>query len=164
MNRMARPITILVADDDADDRLMIEEAFLERRVRNQVDFVEDGEELLEYLHREGKYTSMRGQPYPGLILLDLNMPKVDGREALRRMKTDALLQRVPVVVLTTSRAEEDIIRTYGMGVNSFITKPVTFEGLVDVVSALCNYWIEVVALPPECECAQDGLGALPAAG
>lgn len=163
MNRVTRPISILIADDDADDRLMIEEAFLERRVRNQIDFVEDGEELLEYLHREGKFAELRGQPFPGLILLDLNMPKIDGREALRRMKTDRHLQRIPVVVLTTSRAEEDIIRTYGMGVNSFITKPVTFEGLVDVVSALCNYWIEIVALPPECECAPDEAQAVPAA-
>ncbi len=150
MTRSARPISILVADDDIDDRLMIEEAFAEKRVNNPIDFVEDGEELLQYLHREGPYADRAGEPYPGLILLDLNMPKIDGREALQRMKSDPELQRIPVVVLTTSQAEEDIVRTYGMGVNSFITKPVTFEGLVDIVSILCNYWIEIVALPPEC--------------
>ena len=156
----ARPITILVADDDPDDRLMIEEAFLEHNVKNKLDFVEDGEELLQYLNREGSFADRAGEPYPGLILLDLNMPKIDGREALRRMKTDENLQRIPVVVLTTSRAEEDIVRTYGMGVNSFITKPVTFEGLVDIVSALCNYWIEIVALPPECELTHHDIGTV----
>ena len=155
MTVAARPISILVADDDPDDRLMIEEAFLERRLKNQLDFVEDGEELLQYLKREGKYSSKMGEPYPGLILLDLNMPKIDGREALRQMKLDENLRRIPVVILTTSRAEEDILRTYGMGVNSFISKPVTFEGLVEVVAVLCNYWIEVVALPPECEQTHD---------
>lgn len=155
MTRATRPVTILIADDDADDRLMIEEAFLERRLGNKLEFVEDGEQLLQYLNREGPFAHKRGEPYPGLILLDLNMPRIDGREALRRMKLDKHLCRIPVVVLTTSRAEEDIVRTYGMGVNSFITKPVTFEGLVDVVASLWNYWIEVVALPPECEQAQQ---------
>ena len=154
MTQKPRPITILIADDDADDRLMIEEAFLERRLNNKLEFVEDGEQLLQYLNREGPFSDKKGEPYPGLILLDLNMPRIDGREALRRMKLDENLCRIPVVVLTTSRAEEDIVRTYGMGVNSFITKPVTFEGLVDVVSSLWNYWVEVVALPPECERAQ----------
>jgi CheY-like chemotaxis protein len=144
------PITILVADDDADDRLMIEEAFEESRVANQVDFVVDGEQLLQYLRREGEFRHLAGRPYPGLILLDLNMPKKDGREALRDMKADPELCRIPIVVLTTSRAEEDIVRTYGLGVSSFITKPVTFEGLVEALKVICRYWIEIVSLPPEC--------------
>jgi CheY-like chemotaxis protein len=144
------PITILVADDDADDRLMIEEAFEESRVANRVDFVFDGEQLLQYLRREGEYRHLAGEPYPGLILLDLNMPKKDGREALRDMKADPELCRIPIVVLTTSRAEEDIVRTYGLGVSSFITKPVTFEGLVEALKVICRYWIEIVSLPPEC--------------
>jgi CheY-like chemotaxis protein len=144
------PITILVADDDADDRLMIEEAFEESRVANHVDFVVDGEQLLQYLRREGAYGHLAGQPYPGVILLDLNMPRKDGREALRDLKADPELCRIPIVVLTTSRAEEDILRTYGLGVSSFITKPVTFEGLVDALRVICRYWIEIVSLPPEC--------------
>ena len=147
---MTSPITILVADDDPDDRMLIKDAFEEARLNNELHFVENGEQLLQYLRREGEYANMAGEPYPGIILLDLNMPKKDGREALREMKADAELKRIPVVVLSTSRAEEDIIRTYGLGVSSFITKPVTFEGLVDVVRALSDYWIEIVTFPPEC--------------
>lgn len=150
MSRRSTPITILVADDDADDRMMIEEAFEESRLANEIQFVEDGEQLLAYLRREGEYAGLKGKPYPGVILLDLNMPKKDGREALREMKADPALCRIPVVVLTTSQAEEDIAKTYGLGVSSFITKPVTFEGLVDAVKVLCRYWIEIVALPAEC--------------
>jgi len=150
VTRPAVPITILVADDDADDRLMILEAFEESRVANRLDFVVDGEELLQYLRREGEFSGLEAEPYPGIILLDLNMPKKDGREVLRDMKADQALCRIPVVVLTTSRAEEDIVRTYGLGVSSFITKPVTFEGLVDALRVICRYWIEIVSLPPEC--------------
>jgi two-component system response regulator len=149
--RGTRPISIVVADDDADDRWMIKEAFEENRLSNEVEFVEDGEQLMAYLRREGEYSRLAGKPYPGLILLDLNMPKMDGREALKEIKKDATLCRIPVVVLTTSKAEEDILRTYGLGVNSFITKPVGFESLVEIVRTLCSYWIEIVILPPECE-------------
>ena len=150
MTRDTRPIKILVADDDADDRMMIKDAFEDSRLNNELDFVEDGEQLIAYLRREGDYAHLVDEPYPGVILLDLNMPKMDGREALKELKADPMLCRIPVVVLTTSEAEEDIVRTYGLGVNSFITKPVTFEGLVRVVTILCSYWIEIVALPPEC--------------
>lgn len=144
------PITILVADDDPDDRMMIEEAFIENRVANKIVFVEDGEQLMAYLRREGDYANLADEPYPGIILLDLNMPKKDGREALRDLKADPNLCRIPIIVLTTSQAEEDIVRTYGLGVSSFITKPVSFEGLVDAVRVICQYWIQIVALPPEC--------------
>ena len=147
---MTKPITILVADDDPDDRMLIKDAFEEARLNNEIHFVENGEQLLHYLRREGDFANMADEPFPGIILLDLNMPKKDGREALREIKADVELKRIPVVVLTTSRAEEDIIRTYGLGVSSFITKPVTFEGLVDVVKALSDYWIEIVTFPPEC--------------
>ena len=150
MTRDTIPITILVADDDPDDRLMILEAFEESRVANRLDFVVDGEQLLQYLRREGAFGRLAEEPYPGIILLDLNMPKKDGREALRDMKADPTLCRIPIVILTTSRAEEDIVRTYGLGVSSFITKPVTFEGLVDALRVICRYWIEIVSLPPEC--------------
>jgi len=144
------PITILVADDDPDDRMMIEEAFEENRVVNAVEFVEDGEQLMSYLRRDGDYAHLAGRPYPGIILLDLNMPRKDGREALKELKADPDLCRIPVVVLTTSQAEEDIVRTYGLGVSSFVTKPVTFEGLVEAIKVICQYWIQIVALPPEC--------------
>jgi CheY-like chemotaxis protein len=144
------PITILVADDDADDRMLIEEAFEESLLQNPVHFVEDGEQLLEYLRRTGAYAHLEGTAYPGVILLDLNMPRMCGRTALAKIKEDPELCRIPVVILTTSKAEEDIIRTYGLGVSSFITKPVTFEGLIEVVKAIGHYWVEIVALPPEC--------------
>ncbi len=150
MSMNGRPISILVADDDADDRLLIKEAFEENRIRNELDFVEDGEQLMAFLRREGEYAHLEGQPYPGLILLDLNMPKKDGREALAEMKAEAELCRIPVVVLTTSKAEEDILRTYGLGVSSFITKPVTFDDLVILTKVLATYWIEIVELPSRC--------------
>jgi CheY-like chemotaxis protein len=149
MAQDAKSVSILIADDDSDDRMLIKEAFDENRIINAIDFVEDGEQLLAYLRREGSYAHLAGRPYPGLILLDLNMPKRDGREALADMKADAALRRIPVVVLTTSKADEDIIRTYGLGVSSFITKPVTFEGLVEITRVLARYWIEIVELPPQ---------------
>jgi CheY-like chemotaxis protein len=140
-------ISILIADDDADDRLMAREALEECRLANTIDFVENGVELLDYLRGRGRYAAIGAPKKPGLIILDLNMPKMDGREALRAIKSDPTLRRIPIVVMTTSKAEEDIYRTYDLGVNSFITKPVTFEGLVGVMNVLGKYWIEIVALP-----------------
>ena len=148
MTRSSKPIVILVADDDADDRMLLQDAFEESRLSNVLRFVEDGEQLIAYLRREGEYADPASSPYPGMILLDLNMPKMDGREALKIIKADPNIQRIPVIVLTTSQAEEDIVRTYGLGVSSFICKPVTFEGLVRVVQVLSAYWIEIVELPP----------------
>jgi len=142
-----KSITILLADDDADDRMMAADALEESRLANDVRFVEDGEELMDYLRRRGKYTDPAAAPRPGLILLDLNMPRKDGREALREIKAEPNLRTIPVVVLTTSKAEEDIYRTYDLGVNSFITKPVNFESLVGVMRALGKYWFEIVELP-----------------
>jgi CheY-like chemotaxis protein len=147
MRNKSRPITILLADDDADDRVLARDALDESRVVNDLRFVEDGEQLMDYLHRRGKFANPESSPHPGLILLDLNMPRKDGREALREIKSDANLRHIPVVVLTTSKAEEDIYRTYDLGVNSFITKPVTFEGLVGVMRSLGRYWLEIVELP-----------------
>ena len=149
MNGNGTPITILLADDDPEDRMLAQEALEEARLANELHFVEDGEELMDYLNRRGKYTALKSAPYPGLILLDLNMPRKDGREALREIKADSELRRIPIVVLTTSKAEEDIYRTYELGVSSFITKPVTFEGLVDLMKTLSKYWFEIVQLPPE---------------
>jgi CheY-like chemotaxis protein len=146
MSHPASPITILLADDDPDDRMMAREALLESRLTNPLATVADGEELLDYLYGRGAYAETK-PPRPGIILLDLNMPKKDGREALKEIKSDPALRRIPVVVLTTSKAEEDILRTYDLGVNSFITKPVTFEQLVDVMKSLGKYWLEIVELP-----------------
>jgi len=143
----AKPVTILLADDDSDDRMLARDALAESRLANDLRFVQDGEELMDYLYRRNQYANEEA-PRPGLILLDLNMPKKDGREALREIKSDPNLRHIPIVVLTTSKAEEDIYRTYDLGVNSFITKPVTFDGLVSVMRALGRYWFEIVELPP----------------
>lgn len=149
MTSHPRPIVILLADDDEEDRMLAAGALEESRVVNDLRFVEDGEELLDYLYHRGAYAAQGSAPTPGLILLDLNMPRKDGREALREIKADPELRRIPVVVLTTSKAEEDIYRTYDLGANSFITKPVSFEGLVAVMRDIGRYWIEIVELPPE---------------
>lgn len=146
-----KPITILIADDDVDDRLLARDALAECRLANDVRFVNDGEDLLDYLHQRNGYAESGAAPLPGLILLDLKMPKKDGREALREIKADPNLRRIPVVVLTTSKAEEDIYRTYDLGVNSFITKPVSFEALVTSMKTLAKYWIEIVELPTEAQ-------------
>ncbi len=143
------PITILLADDDPDDQLLATEALREACLANPIVSVDDGEKLMDYLHRRGRYAAPGAAPRPGLILLDLNMPRKDGREALREIKADPVLRKIPVVVLTTSRAEEDILRTYDLGVNSFITKPVSFEGLVEVMRTLAAYWFEIVRLPAD---------------
>jgi CheY-like chemotaxis protein len=142
-----KPITILYADDDAEDRMLVQDAMEEARVANDLHFVEDGEELMDYLHRRGKYTHLAGEALPGLILLDLNMPRKDGREALGEIKGDPKLRSIPIVILTTSKAEEDICRAYDLGVNSFIVKPVSFNSLVEVTRALTRYWFEIVELP-----------------
>jgi CheY-like chemotaxis protein len=142
----ADPVVILMADDDADDRMLARDAMVESRLANPFVVVEDGQELMDYLHRTGKYAT-RDAPRPGLILLDLNMPRMDGREALQAIKNDPELRCIPVVVLTTSKTEEDVLRSYDLGANSFITKPVTFERLVEIVSALGLYWLNIVQLP-----------------
>lgn len=147
MQRKKMPITILLADDDEEDRTMTEEALKESRLGNDIRFVADGEELIDYLFRRRDFANGKDAPTPGLILLDLNMPKKDGREALAEIKADPQLRHIPVVVLTTSKAEEDIVRSYDLGVNSFITKPVTFDGLVQAMSVFTQYWFEIVALP-----------------
>ena len=147
MNFDSRTITILMADDDADDRLLTRDALSESRVINDLRFVEDGEQLMDYLRRRGRFEDPASSPRPGLILLDLNMPRKDGRAALEEIKSDPDLRRIPIIIMTTSQAEEDIYRSYDLGANSFITKPVTFERLVDLMKALGKYWIEFVELP-----------------
>jgi CheY-like chemotaxis protein len=138
-----------MADDDADDRLLAKDALIESRLVNNLYLVNDGQELMDYLHHEGEYQDLSSSPRPGVILLDLNMPKKDGFEALAEIRRDASLRQIPVVILTTSKTEEDIYRGYDLGANSFVTKPVTFEGLVSAMKALGQYWFEIVELPRE---------------
>ena len=147
MNQPEEMVQILMADDDPDDRLMAKKALYEYRLKNGIRFVEDGEELMDYLHRRGKYAAPGAAPVPGLILLDLNMPRKDGRECLEEIKRDPVLHKIPVVILTTSKAEEDIVRAYDLGVNSYITKPVSFQGLAEIMKTLSIYWFEIVKLP-----------------
>jgi two-component system, response regulator len=143
-----RPVTILLADDDAEDRELARDALQDSRLANEMRFAVDGQDLMDYLRREGEYADPAvDAPRPGIILLDLNMPKKDGREALAEIKEDPDLRRIPVVVLTTSKDEEDVLRTYDLGVNSFITKPVTFAGLVEAMRTWTRYWFELVELP-----------------
>ena len=143
------PVTIVIADDDEDDCLLAREALEAVRLNNDIRFVKNGEELLHYLRGEGAYGDPMHAPRPHLILLDLNMPKMDGREALHEIKMDKRLRSIPVVVLTTSAADTDVLRSYDLGANSFITKPVTFQGLVDVMQEMSTYWFQVVELAPQ---------------
>ncbi len=143
------PIVILMADDDEDYILLTQKALQKGKLLNTLYSVRDGEELLDYLFHRGEYADPAKAPRPGIILLDLNMPRKDGREALKEIKTHEELRDIPIVVFTTSKAEEDIYRTYALGVSSFITKPVTFEALIEVMQTLGKYWFEVVTLPSE---------------
>lgn len=154
MKGSGKPIIILMADDDEDDRMLTAEALEESRLSNQIHFVENGEEALDYLYRRGRYEDPKLSPRPGLILLDLNMPKKDGRETLREIKADPQLRCIPVVVLTTSRAECDVYRSYDLGANTYIAKPVTFDSMVEVMKILGNYWFTLVELPPEDCCGE----------
>jgi CheY-like chemotaxis protein len=143
------PITILICDDDEDDRMLTQQALQDAHISNDLRFVEHGEQLLDYLYQRGEFSGETGSaPRPGLILLDLNMPKMDGRDVLKRIKSDSTLVDIPIVVLSTSSLEEDVVKSYQLGVNSFITKPVTFSGLVDAMNVLGRYWLEIVELPP----------------
>ena len=149
MSMNGKPITILMAEDDPEDRQMTKEAFEESLLANDLRIVEDGVELMDYLYRRGKFANPMTSPWPGLILLDLNMPRKDGREALQEIKNDPRLRNIRVVVLTTSKAEEDILRSYNLSAASYITKPVTFAALIEVVKTIGKYWLEIVELPGE---------------
>ena len=147
MNAAPKSNIILMAEDDSDDRLLAQDALKESGVAMEVRFVEDGVELMDYLNRRNKYSEPASSPRPGLILLDLNMPRKDGREALREIKADAELKKIPVVVLTTSTADTDISRVYELGANSFISKPVAYNALVGLMKTVVEYWFKVVMLP-----------------
>lgn len=147
MNENLKPIRIHMCDDDPDDQLLVNDALEEARLGNPIDFSNNGKELLEYLNREGKFSHLVDEPLPGLILLDLNMPIMDGREVLSKIKQHDKFRSIPIIVLTTSKAEADIARTYDMGVNSFIMKPVSFDNLVDMIRSVSDYWFHLVSLP-----------------
>jgi CheY-like chemotaxis protein len=147
MNPQRKSVTLLMADDDRDDCLLTRDALAESRVLNTLHFVHDGEELLDYLRHSREYANLALSPRPDLILLDLNMPRKDGREALAEIKADAELRPIPIVVLTTSKAEDDILHSYNLGASAFVTKPVTFEGLVEAMKSLGRFWFEIVELP-----------------
>jgi len=145
--RNTKTIPILIADDDDEDRMLVQDAIEESRLPNPLHFVVDGQEVMDYLLNIGKFSDKEKYPAPGLVLLDLNMPKKDGREVLREIKNTKSLRSIPIIVLTTSKAEEDILRTYDLGVNSYITKPATFNGLVEIIRNLGKYWFEIVSIP-----------------
>jgi CheY-like chemotaxis protein len=147
MKGSERTTTILIAEDDPDDRLLVKDAFEETRLNTHLRFVEDGEDLMNYLCRRGRYRVHEQAPKPAIILLDLNMPKKDGREALGEIKANSKLRAIPIVILTTSREKADIIRSYDLGANSYVTKPMTFKALVRVVKDLGRYWLNIVELP-----------------
>ncbi len=148
MSRFARAPVILCAEDDPDDQTLTRDALAEGGNPAELRFVGDGEELLDYLHRRGAHSDPSSAPTPGLILLDLNMPRLDGREALQAIRADRTLHNLPVVVFTTSNAEEDVQRLYDLGANSYVVKPVSFQGLVRVLDDVRRYWFETVELPP----------------
>ena len=147
MNEPGKSCVIVMAEDDSDDRLLVKDAMAECQWEADLRFVENGEELMDYLSRRGKYAQVTTSPRPGLILLDLNMPRKDGREVLREIKADPDLRRIPIVVLTTSKADTDIAGLYDLGANSFISKPVQFEALVGLMRILGQYWFNTVQLP-----------------
>jgi CheY-like chemotaxis protein len=146
MKKRGNPVAILMAEDDPDDRMLSQEALKEARLNNELFFVEDGEELMDYLCHRGRFSD-NNAPRPGIILLDLNMPRKDGREALEEIKDDPSLRSIPVIVLTTSKAEEDILRSYDLGVSGYVTKPVTLGELIEVMKTIGHYWFEIVELP-----------------
>ncbi|MBC3786393.1 response regulator [Spirosoma utsteinense] len=139
-------MTILIADDDADDRMFLEQAMRQNGYDQGIQFVEDGEDLMEYLRRQGRYNEVNA-PWPNMLILDLNMPRKNGFQALSEIKDDPKLRRLPVIVMTTSSADEDVLKTYNLGVNSFVTKPFNFNRLVEMVGTLKTYWMDTVKLP-----------------
>jgi two-component system response regulator len=147
MTPARKTFTVLLAEDDADDQALIKRAFERSRFVNDVRIVENGEELMDYLQHRGAYTDPAEAPWPGLILLDLNMPLKSGREALREIKQNPRLRAIPIIILTTSASESDVQESYSTGANAYITKPVTFDGLTHAVQALDRFWFELVHLP-----------------
>ena len=149
--KKAKPAIILLVEDNRGDQELTRRAMGEGKIRNELRIVEDGEEALAYLFRRGKYKDPTTSPRPDLLLLDLNLPRVDGREVLEQIRANSKLRRMAVVVLTTSQQEEDVLRSYELGCNSFITKPVDMNQFIQVIQALEKYWFQIVVLPPKTE-------------
>lgn len=143
---MGKPVEILLVDDNPGDARLAVEAFKEAKVRNNVHIVDDGVKAMAFLHREGEYADV---PHPDVILLDLNLPKKDGRQVLAEIKADADLKRIPVVILTVSKAEEDILKTYNLHANCYITKPIDLDQFLEVIKSIENFWLTVVTLPSD---------------
>lgn len=143
-----QPVKILLVEDNLQDIEITRRAFAKGRVKNELIVVRDGQEALDYLYRQGKYKGPASSPRPGMILLDLNLPKVGGMEVLQQIKKDEVLKSIPVIVLTASPREEDVVRTYNLGVNTYIQKPVEFDNFMRVVHAVQEYWIVIASLPP----------------
>lgn len=148
MSKNKKRITILLAEDSTDEQTVLQKALAASRLRNDLHIVQDGEELLNYLHHRGQYINKAISPRPDLILLDLYLPKIDGKQALQAIKSDPQLRRIPIVVLTYSKSEEDIRVSYELGASSYLAKPMTFELLVEAVNTLGDYWFDIVELPP----------------
>jgi CheY-like chemotaxis protein len=144
-----KSVTILMAEDDPGDQMLLQKALEASHFLNEMHFVRDGEELLDYLYHRGLYSEPAKAPRPGLILLDLNLPKLDGRQVLANIKADTNLRRIPVVVLSASQQQLDIHRSYELGASSYLTKPMQFESLVELMQTLRAYWFDIVELPPE---------------
>jgi CheY-like chemotaxis protein len=147
MKRIDKNGTILMADDDPDDFFLVRDAIEESGFPSNIKLVVDGEELMDYLYRRGKFMKLEDSPLPCLILLDLNMPRKDGREALTEIKKEPRFRRIPIVVFTTSGSEDDILCSYELGASSYITKPASYDDLVEVMKKLGEYWLTVVKLP-----------------
>jgi CheY-like chemotaxis protein len=158
MKKLGKPITILMADDEASDCLIVKNAVEKAHLHNDLRFVANGVELMDYLNRRGKYAKASDAPRPGLILLDLNMPRKDGREALAEIKADPNLARIPVVVMTASKADEDFWRARDLGADMYLVKPVTFETLINVTKSLGRYWFEIVEMPGDTAPAVAAMG------
>jgi CheY-like chemotaxis protein len=142
-----KPHVILMAEDDSDDQLLVRDALTEAGFALDLRFVANGVELLDYLRQQNQFSAAGAAPSPGLIILDLNMPKMDGREALKEIKADPVLKKIPVVILTTSTADPDIARAYDLGANSFISKPAAYNPLVNIMRSIGQYWFNIVVLP-----------------
>ena len=144
-NSLGRDIEILLVEDNPGDVRLTQEALKEGKVKNKLHIAMDGLEALDFLKRNGKFSK---SPKPDLILLDLNLPKKDGREVLREIKNDKNLRRIPVVILTTSKADEDVINTYNLHANAYITKPVDLDQFINVIKTIDEFWLTIVKLPP----------------
>ncbi len=147
MSTSIEPLIILCAEDDPDDQMLTRDALAEGGIVADLRFVCDGEQLLDYIHHRGVHSDPRLSPRPGIILMDLNMPRVDGREALQVIRSDPALRRLPIVVFTTSSAQADIEQVYDLGANSYVVKPASYAGMVRVLDEVRRYWSETVELP-----------------